>query len=112
MTQEYPKVRDRCPCCGSAEREVEQLVKEQIENGKLSKREGIGQLFQQTSVVKVDRRMLLPGGVRMPGVQADFDICAECGTCYAVRVRKGPIELPTVELPPPAGGSSQVPKAG
>lgn len=93
---------DKCPNCGSERRLMEELVKEQREQGKIQ--ENTKPCLQMLSSIAAPPQALIAGlvGALHPVGIAITDACMDCGTVYAVQLLRGEAGQPA--RMPSAGG--------
>ena len=88
MDKDFHKTFDLCPNCGSNLRFCEELGKELKERG-LARPEWNMRFDTRSGVVAdQNRAILIPIGSHLPGYGILTDICMNCGTVYAVELRR------------------------
>ncbi len=101
---------DKCRVCGSKRRLMDELVKEQAEEGEIP--DNTNPCLQMISAVAANPVTLATAliGATFPTGVAIVDACLDCGTLYAVSLLKGSMkttaQMPQQGMPgfPPAGG--------
>lgn len=88
MDKDFHETFDKCPCCGSDQRFLEQLAQELKDRGLA--REDWHQHYdvRQGVVIDKNRTVMLPIGIKLPGYHITTDICMECGCLYATELRR------------------------
>ena len=86
---DFPLKFDCCPVCGSQSRVIEMEAKGEIEKGNLSEEVKIPVLITQTKIFDPSDKKLLLAKRQIPVIMGFFDVCANCGTLYAVELQKG-----------------------
>lgn len=98
VEQDFAKEFTQCPNCGSTRRFCEKLTLEARERNLarpewtlyMDKREG--------PAFDLNRIILLPVGIKVPGFLILTDICMDCGTIYAVQLRRLEAQMRTQEI--------------
>lgn len=93
----FHKAFDKCPVCGSAERFLETLSQELKDRGLARQEWNMRYDARQGAVYDADRTIMIPIGASLPGYSIETDICMNCGTVYAVSLRR--LEGKTAALP-------------
>ena len=79
----FPIDFDKCPVCGSTRRVAEEIMKEEIEKGKIG--EGIKAAVTIFQAIITDPRKLQ---LSVPVLITAIDVCADCGTVYCIHAEK------------------------
>ena len=107
MTEElqFPFNFSSCPNCGSTRRIAETVTKEEISKGKIKEGSRTAMFVMKSVVHDPDKATKLLAPQKVIVLLAVADICADCGTMYAINVEKGEGVL-DIERPqqPPFGG--------
>ena len=88
MDKDFHKTFDRCPVCGSYLRFCEELGKELKERGLARPEWNMRYDSRQGVVADQNKAIIIPIGAHLPGYAIATDICMDCGTMYAVELRR------------------------
>jgi hypothetical protein len=87
---------DKCPNCKSTNQVAGSLCKQEQEKGKLNKGEYIPLYGFQAVIANPNKQSkIILARSTVPVVTAVFDICADCGTFYAVKVQTQTVAMET-----------------
>ena len=84
MDKDFHKEFNKCPCCGSEDRFLEQLGNELKERGLAREDWSFHLDVRQGIVVDPTKQDAIPIGSEVPEYGFKTDICMECGCVYAI----------------------------
>jgi len=99
-----PKDFNACPVCGSTNRFLERILKEEQEAGRAGKE--IKVALQIITAAVMDPRLPQLIGTQIPAGQAIIDSCDDCGAVYTVHTQRVKVPLSALNQP---GGAKQSP---
>ena len=88
MDKNFHKEFSSCPNCGSTERFCESLGQELKDSHKARAEWNFRYDQRAGPVVDPNRQILMPVGAEVPGFLITTDICMQCGTVYAIELRR------------------------
>ena len=88
MDKDFHKTFDSCPNCDSTLRFCEELGKELKDRGLARAEWNMRYDSRQGIVADQNRTILIPIGSHLPGFSIVTDVCMDCGTMYAVELRR------------------------
>lgn len=80
---EYPITFEECPNCGSKRKMAQEVIDEQIEEGRAGEGTQAWLFTHQSIIADMTRRH-----IQMPMVLTFYDVCVDCGTAYCIRAEK------------------------
>lgn len=84
MDKDFHREFNKCPCCGSEDRFLEQLGNELKDRG-LAREEWQFHLdIKQGVAVDPTKEAAIPIGSEIPGYGLITDVCMDCGCIYAI----------------------------
>lgn len=88
MDKDFRVEFSSCPACGSDQQFLKELGKELVERGLA--RPDFAQRYEMRTGVIADQNktVLIPIGIKLPGYHIVTDICMNCGTMFAVELRR------------------------
>ena len=113
VAKEAPVTHDKCPHCGSTEREGEKIFKRLREEGYISDKTPFSNQFR---VQVMDQEKLikqaitsLSGKVKIKEIVYTWDVCCKCGTLYCLTVEEIDQDAMIQMQPAPAPGFRNFP---
>ena len=92
VAKEAPVTHDKCPHCGSTEREGEKIFKRLREEGYISDKTPFSNQFrvQVMDQEKLKKQAVtsLSGKVKIKEIVYTWDVCCKCGTLYCLKVEE------------------------
>ena len=103
MDKDFSRQFDKCPCCGSEDRFLEQLGNELKERGLARDEWNFHMDVKQGVVIDPAKEAAIPIGSEMPSYGFQTDICMDCGCLYAVDITRSDVKksiAPPQIIPP------------
>lgn len=88
MDKNFHKVFDKCPNCGSSLQFLKELGDEVKAKGQARQNWNMRLDVKQGLVFDPVKQLTVLIGAKLPGYAIMTDICMECGTIYAVELRR------------------------
>lgn len=87
---------DKCPHCGSTERIADSIVKPMRDKGEIKKDSPTGAFI---SPIHLGNPSAMLTALTVPSLLTIADVCAKCGTVYAVYVELTHVPSPAMQQP-------------
>ena len=101
MEKDFHKEFNKCPCCGSEDRFLEQLGNELKARGLAREDWSFHLDVRQGIVVDPTKQDAIPIGSEVPEYGFKTDICMECGCVYAIDIARGDVKKQVAPPPQP-----------